>query len=435
MRLIIKTTLLYLALAVVVFCIGGIVTYQMVNKEVALETDYELKYHFKSLLHSIREGHPIDPFRNDKIAIKEINTAFPIDTTVIFSDTIAMHPRLKRLEPHRKLTAVRQVNGQFYRFSMFEVIIEDDDVYEGVISVLTRLFLFLSLILLVCSFLLSNWLFKPFQVILQKINSFNLKSNQPLNLPDTSIKEFQQLNSFVQQMTDKVRRDYLTLKEFSENASHEMQTPIAVAKGKLELLLESPSLKPKDLFLVQEAQDALNKLSKLGQALTLLTKIENKEFISSEKINFSAKVEKVLSTFKELAEMQGYDVISTIDQEVEIKMDSGLADIMVSNLFKNAIQHNIKNGWIKVELAAEKLVVTNSGGPLQIPPAQLFDRFKKGSGNGQSLGLGLAIVKRICEVNDCTTSYEYVEGVHQISINFPGGIKNQNSFKIHSNSN
>src|SRR5690606_32582196 len=114
--------------------------------------------------------------------------------------------------------------------------------------------------------------------------------------------EFRQLNSFVEQMVGKARRDYRSVKEFSENASHEMQTPLAIARGKLELLLETNNLDTEQTRLIQSAQQSLGKLSKLGEALTLLTKIDNKEFASRAEVDFSRIVNNCLVNFEDLAQ-------------------------------------------------------------------------------------------------------------------------------------
>jgi signal transduction histidine kinase len=219
-------------------------------------------------------------------------------------------------------------------------------------------------------------------------------------------------------MTQKARQDYVTLKEFSENASHEMQTPIAIAKGKLELLLESKDLEPEQLGLIQSAQEALSKLSKMGKSLSLLTKIENQEFSNQKPIDFSRAVASSIDFFSEISSFKGIQIETEIEPNVQVKIDESLADILIGNLMKNAIHHNFENGKIKVELDSDKLRITNSGLPPSIPTAQLFERFKKSDQTSQSLGLGLSIVKKICNVSDFKIRYDYENETHILQINF-----------------
>lgn len=419
MRLITKATLLYLFIMFLVFSLAGMVTYNMVMKRVARETDYSLAQNMWLLRDAIREGKPLDALQNPKTKINIVTNFQPSDTSYTFSDTLAMHPYFKRLEPHRKLTTTKQINGVYYRFNMFDIFLETDDVSNGVISVMTRLFFGLGLVLLLASFLISSWLFQPFQKTLQKIKGFNLKNNRAISLEDTSTKEFKQLNGFISQMTDKAQRDYVSLKEFSENAAHEMQTPIAVAKGKLELLLESPNLQESQLPLIQSAQAALSKLSRLGQSLSLLTKIENNEFTVKETTDFSEVVEQSAITFRDICELKGLTLKSNIEEKVMLSINASVADILVSNLLKNAVRYNTADGWVNVTLDKKQLIVENPGNTPNVPTNQLFERFRKSNQSGSSLGLGLAIVKKICEVNQLQVDYVFAEGIHRLIVKFP----------------
>lgn len=419
MRLITKATLLYLFITSLVFSLAGIITYQMVMKAVARETDYSLAQNMYLLEDAIEEGKPIDALQNIKTIITKVPDVQASDTVYAFSDTLAIHPFWKRLEPHRKMIITRKINQEYYRFEMIDIFMETDDVSDGVVSVMTRLFIGLGLIILLCSFLISSWLFQPFQKTLERISNFNLKNNDNLNLGKTSTKEFNQLNEFISQMTTKARRDYISLKEFSENAAHEMQTPIAIAKGKLELLLENPDLKSAQLPLIESAQAALTKLSRLGQSLSLLTKIENDEFSNQETTNFSEIVEQSVSNFKDICNLKGLTLKSSIEPKVMIKINAAMSDILVSNLLKNAVRYNVSDGWINVRLTKKQLVVENIGLDPKIPTNQLFERFRKSNQSGQSLGLGLAIVKKICDVNQLRVDYIFKDQVHQLIIKFP----------------
>jgi len=419
MRLITKTTLVYLFIALLVFGLGGYLTYQVLKRGVAKETDYSLSQNLGLLLNSIKERKPLDALENGKITIRKIPSSQVKDTLYAFSDTLAMHPYWKRLEPHRKLKVTRRVNGEYYQIQMIDNFLELDDLFNGVFGVLSRLFISLGVVLLLCSFLISRWLFKPFQRTLEQIKSFNLKSDEPIQLTTTSTKEFQQLNTFVSTMTAKANSDYQALKEFSENAAHEMQTPIAIAKGKLELLLEHPDLQSEQLQLIESAQTSLTKLSRLGQSLSLLTKIDNEEFANPTLINLSTLVTNNVDNFQSLCELKGLNLTSSIEKEVYLNIHSALADILVGNLLKNAVRHNIHAGWIDVILNKDALIIKNSGLAPKIPTEQLFERFRKSNQSSNSLGLGLAIVKKISVVNQLKVSYAFESGVHQLRVGFP----------------
>lgn len=418
MRLLTKATLLFLVVALVVFGVGGIITYQMVVQEVQLETDYYLNETFKATVRGIRAGKSIEALDNEKVVITPLIGSNWPDTLAHYKDTIAEHFNLHRLEPHRNLTRIKNINDTYYRISITDVLIEVDDMYEGVVGVLSRLFLFLTASVILGSILISRWLFKPFAQLLNRLSGFNLKSDSGLKVPETSTREFRQLNSFLLKMTDKAQSDYRSLKEFTENASHEMQTPIAVAKGKLELMLEAPELKEEQADLIQGAYQAISKLSSIGHSLTLLSKIENQEFSVTKTIDFSGLVSNSVNYYRELAELKDIRLESEITPDVKLPIENSLADILVSNLIKNAIQHNTPGGWIALKLTPSHLIVKNSGPPPGIDPQKLFERFRKGNQSGGSLGLGLSIVKKITEASDWNVSYQFQDQTHHLQVDF-----------------
>lgn len=419
MSLITKTTILYLLIAGVVFSAGGVVAYNLIKAEVQKETDFELRARINRLVEALEAGVPENLLANEKVSIQYLTAFNSQDTLFSFADTLTAHPYIKdRQEAYRKATVVKQIDGRPYRLSMMDVFIESDDIYDSVVSIMTRLFILLGGALLILSFLITRWLFLPFKKTLEKIQAFNLKKQEALALPVTTTKEFKQMNTFIAQMIAKARRDYLSVKEFSENASHEIQTPLSIAQGKLELLLETPNLSIEQLKLINSAQQSLNKLSKLGEALLLLTKIENKEFSAQKEINFSHIVKNNIATFGELADLKGLPFKQQVANNVALKIDPALADIMVTNLLKNTIRHNVEGGWISVNLDSEQLQVSNTGKTPKAPPRQLLERFQKSHQTNGSLGLGLAIVKKICDVNNYALNYDFKDGVHEISVKF-----------------
>lgn len=418
MRLITKAILLFLVVALLVFGVGGIVTYQMVVQEVQLETDYYLDETFKATVQGIQSGKAIEALDNEKVVITPLVGLNYPDTLPHYKDTIAEHFNLHRPEPHRNLTRIKEIDGTYYRISITDVLIELDDMYEGVVGVLSRLFLYLSASVILGSILISRWLFKPFTKLLDRLSNFNLKDSTGLEVPETNTSEFRQLNSFLVKMTSKAQRDYRSLKEFTENASHEMQTPIAIAKGKLELMLEAPELKEDQAGLIQGAYQAISRLSSIGHSLTLLSKIENQEFSVSRNIDFSQLVENSIKYYGELAELKEIKLESSIAPGIMLPIESSLAEILVSNLIKNAIQHNVSGGWIKVKLTPELLSVQNSGPSPKVDPNQLFERFKKGNQSGGSLGLGLSIVKKITEASEWDVTYDFQDEIHHLQVRF-----------------
>jgi len=419
MRLLLKVTLYYLIITLVVFGFGGIMTYNIFEKQVQQETDRYLISRLWSLQNSIENGESPYSFISSNLSIKEIDSSYE-ETRFAFSDTLADHPspRIDALEPHRKLIIVRKIHDKTFKIELFDVIVEQDDIYKGVFESQTRLFITLGAALVIFSFLVSTWLFRPFNITLQAIKNFRLNDTGNISLGTTKTKEFKELNEIIEQMVLKNQLDYKSLKEFSENASHEMQTPLAVVKGKLELLLQSKNLDEEQLSLINSSYESINHLSKMSRSLSLLTKIENNEFTNLTDFNFSEKLKKSIYDFKELFELKSIDIKYDILDDVIIKTDPVLMQVLITNLFQNAIRHNMENGHIYITLNKDGFEISNSGKPLKTTPESMFKRFKKDNQSGETIGLGLAIVKKICAVNNFGITYDFVDGDHMLTVSF-----------------
>lgn len=419
MRLLFKVTLYYLIITLIVFGVGGIMTYNIFRKQVELETDRYLISRLWSLQNSIENGESPSAFISENVSIEQVANSVD-ETRFAFGDTLADHPspRIDRLEPHRKLSVVRKINDQTYKIEIFDVIVESDDIFTGVFESQTRLFVILGVVLVISSFLVSIWVFRPFNATLQSIKNFRINDREPLNLAKTNTKEFKELNQIINQMILKIQSDYRNLKEFSENASHEMQTPLAVAKGKLELLLQSRNTDEEELSLINSAYNSIDHLSKMGRSLGLLTKIENNEFTDLQEVDLSKIVKGTLFDFQELLELKSLRIHQEIADDVKVSSDPILIQILIGNLFQNAVRHNISGGEIRLNLTEKAFVISNTGKQLNNPSEELFERFKKDNQSDETIGLGLAIVKKICEINDYVISYEFKDNLHTLKVSF-----------------
>lgn len=420
MRLLLKATFYYLLITLVVFGVGGVMTYDIFQKQVQRETDRYLISRLWSLQNSIENGESPFSFISNTLSIKQVDDSLD-ETPYVFGDTLADHPnpRIKALEPHRKLKTIRKILGNTYKVEIFDVIVESEDIFTGVFQSQTRLFIILGTVLVVSSFLVSTWLFRPFNITLQAIKNFRLNDATIPDLGKTNTKEFKELNGILSNMISKSQLDYKNLKEFSENASHEMQTPLAVVKGKIELLLQSKNLDEEQLQLINSSYEAIDHLSKMSRSLSFLTKIENQEFTDFQKINLTEKIRTSIFDFQELLELKEITINQELEEDVIVKSDPVLIQMLIINLLQNAIRHNIAKGNIAVNLTKKRLKVSNTGKPLKGSADVLFKRFKKDNQSGETIGLGLSIIKEICDVNNFNISYAFENDRHILSVNFP----------------
>jgi signal transduction histidine kinase len=270
------------------------------------------------------------------------------------------------------------------------------------------------LVVIIASVLVNRFLFRklwqPFYASITALHNFRLGKKSRIVLPETNIDEFNFMNASLEKMTARAEKEYIILKEFTENASHEMQTPLAIIRSKLDLAIQEQDLSEKQSATLKSAYTAVKKLTSLNRSLLLIAKIENSQFDEISTIDLKAKLEDKILQFQELwGEKIG--ITHKLDDAM-MSANSDLVDLLLNNLFSNSSKHNIQNGDIFVELNADCLAISNTGKPAPLDPGRLFTRFYKEPGDGENNGLGLSIVKQICDVSGIVPSYSFSGNRH-----------------------
>ncbi len=294
--------------------------------------------------------------------------------------------------------------------------------FEGSNS-LMRSILFITvsaiLVILIVSLILNRYLlknlWKPFYFTLDALRHFHIGKEDPIELPSSDIEEFQLMNEVLIETTQSSRFEYLSLKTFSENASHEIQTPIAVIRSKLDLLIQDEQLTESQGGLVQSAYNAIDKLSRLNKSLLLLAKIENNQFDNREKVSLYDKVKEKILDFQDLWQSRCISVDISLNDCI-VQMNPELADILLNNLFSNATGHNYTGGNISVNLAPGSLTISNTSKEQILDHKKLFQRFYKSSFDNQHNGLGLSIIKQIADASGIRTDYKYLNQLHHFTL-------------------
>jgi signal transduction histidine kinase len=247
------------------------------------------------------------------------------------------------------------------------------------------------------------------------MKAFNIAQKEEIRPQLTKIDEFNELNESANAMAARVRKDYRELKNFTDNASHEMMTPLAIINSKLDTLLQTGTFSSEQGALIENIYTAIGRLIKLNQSLLLLAKIENKLISDVQDIDMQQLVRDKALQFQELFEKDGL----TLGQEMQpcnVRMSKYLADILLNNLFSNAIRHNHSGGSIEIILRAGLLTISNTG-KSEVLDNQLFERFSK-SASSEGTGLGLAISMQICALYGFTLTYQHLENRHQFLVIF-----------------
>ncbi|MGN6605237.1 MAG: sensor histidine kinase, partial [Ginsengibacter sp.] len=398
--------------------ITGICFYFIIHYVLVYQLDKDLYIEQQEIIHYIKEKGTLPETSNYKDQQIEFHSTKNGDFKSKFSTTEVYDKKENESDIFRKLDFFVTINGNNYIAEVKKSQEETEDIIQMILVITFSVIIFLLLVLFIANRFLLAKIWKPFNHTLAQLKQFNLSSKNKIVLQQTDINEFDELNETVLFMTEKVSRDYESLKNFTENASHEIQTPLSIIKNKIELLLQSENLDKTQVNAIQSLNDAASRLSKLNQSLLLLAKIENHQFENGEKINFSFLLNSCIENYEELATIKNISIEKNIAENIFIEINDSLAEILISNIILNAIKHNYQNGNIKIQLASNSIIVSNTGDAPHENTARLFERFKKDSSSSDSIGLGLAIVKTICDTYGFIISYYYKEDMHIVKIIF-----------------
>lgn len=258
---------------------------------------------------------------------------------------------------------------------------------------------------------LSRKLWQPFQDTLEKLKSFQLNNQKRISFPETDIIEFNELNTTLDKLLQHNIAAYQSQKEFTENASHELQTPLAVLKNKIDLLLQSDDLTERQYHIAEEMNKAIIRSTRINKNLLLLAKIENSQFDSSTLIRLDTLIGQILDGLPTFFKDKNITITTHIQPAVEVTANSGLTEVLINNLVANAIRHTLPGGSIKIALSASGLEVSNSG-EQPLNPDLLFKRFSRISADNNGSGLGLSIVQEICRFHNWEVSYNFKNATH-----------------------
>lgn len=383
------------------------------NEIVAKKTAFQinsLKLSDQKLLETIKLWNEVQPTTN--IQNVEKNDNFKDSIFIIEKPHDFLH--FEEIDRFRCLSKIIYLNKKPYRFNI-ETNIEESQETIFFIS-LTTVILFILIVggLLILNSRLSKSVWKPFRETLDKLKTFSLNNETKIEFSPTDVAEFDELNQSLGKLIEHNISVYKTQKEFTENASHELQTPLAILKNKLDILLQNEDLTEKQYHIAEEMNRALSRSSRINKNLLLLAKIENNQFDNSE-INFDELLNQSMEILQEHFEQKNISVHSEISSPVKVSGNIGLTEVLINNLILNAIRHTPANGSIGIKLSQSIFEISNSGTE-KLNPDLLFKRFSRFSKDNNGSGLGLAIVKEICKSQNWTIDYQFGNNYHIFSV-------------------
>lgn len=362
--------------------------------------------------HSFPQGEPLDDLRVSWSEVPQAGTR---------SFRLIPPSRGKNTDNIRELDFYLQLDQRWYKVTTSRNL----EGMKGSAQMVMRTAGIALFVILLASLVINRLVFRrlwqPFYTSIAVIARFQLGKQALAEFPETRIEEFNFMNDQFRRMAAKVNKEYLVLKEFTENASHEMQTPLAVIRSKLDLAIQDRQLSETQSTILQSAYASVKKLTSLNRSLLLIAKISNNQYESSTVVDIHEKLKDKIIQFRELWE--GKLTIASELCEGTIQANPDLVDILLNNLFSNAGRHNIPNGQVVVQLTPGRLEIKNTGLPIPLDETRMFQRFYKGSGQEESNGLGLSILKEICDLSTIRPSYAFSGNMHAFILEWASQYK------------
>jgi signal transduction histidine kinase len=408
-KLLTKTSLHYFWASLLLLGIFGTLLFIFLKKEVSLEIKEQLELQVSLITDKLNKG---DNISYPLVTIDK--TGQPGKTS--FRDTTIFDTKQKVSENYYVLTGYGKVKNETYAITVMTTYIGWDEYLETIGLTFLGLSLLLAVAGMVVNYMVSRQIWRPFLLNLATLKEHSLSSDNELILQRSHTEEFDELNTVLMDFASRAKNEYHALQEFSENSSHELQTPIAIIRARLESIGQRP-LDGESIRYLNDAKTAIERLSKVNKSLLLLTKLRNGHFPDVQTVCIDTLLQQHIEQLDELYAGRNLQLQTSIKKSCT-KASPYLLEILISNLLSNQIKYAPTGSTLSITLDNDALVFTNKGQPLTFAPDQLFKRFVKGKQEQSGAGLGLSIALQICELHQWDISYSYFDDLHIFTIRF-----------------
>lgn len=409
-KLIKKTSKTFLITGFTLIVLSSIILYFYTRNLLQNEVEEGLYSTEARVVHAL-ENNEIQYSLPPVTEIKKIN----ILKSQVLKDTIIYDPSQDEMELFRELSTFKNINGKNYQITIRNLVVETENILLAIVISNFIVFLLVFIFLFYFNTKRNLKLWNPFFKNLEQMKQFSLTSKEPIQLVESDVLEFSELKTEIETLTGKVKTDYENLKQFTEDVSHEMQTPLAIIQAKIDNIINEHEINDKQFEQITSIQKDIQRLKQLNKRISILTKIDNNQYINITPINLTDLILEKTNNYKELH----FNLINyTFNEVLMVSMDTFLADILINNLVSNAIKHSNKKDKILISTTKNSLIISNVGEKALLHPEKLFQRFYRESNKNKSTGLGLAIVKKTCDLYQFKISYKFKAKHHIFSIEF-----------------
>ncbi len=421
MKLLNKTISLYILYASVLLLIAIPVLYLSIQHRVVHEMDESLQEQKDKIISDLEKTDTVSlaPWlQNIEPGITLFPSAAQDNQRDRFYTTIIFENISKEKSPYRVLETTVNLKGKPYILQIKSSLIDSQDLIESIVRIVGILLLLIIVGLVLINQVLSKKIWKPFYTVLDKLREFKIENNAALHFEKSTTTEFTALNRAITLLTGRSREVYQSQKEFTENASHEMQTPLAIFQGKLDLLMQTSPLTEEQSELISDLADVNQRVNRLNKSLLLLTKIENNQFAEIENVSVQQLLIKLIEQYSFQLEQRNIIIVNEITEDIIVVANKMLIEIMLGNLLSNAIKHNFINGSIVIKGNKIEITFMNTGTGTVLNENKIFQRFQKQTTDSSSIGLGLQIAQKIAANYQYTINYSFHNEQHQFRLRF-----------------
>ena len=422
MQFIYRIALRLTAVLLPLMAVWGALFYFTMVDEIRDEADDALEDYSAMIISRILAGEAL-PQENDGS-----NNSFEVHA--VDSNYAATHPHLsyrdeniyipdkREKEPARVITSIfHDAAGNYYELTVTTPTFEKADLFEAVLGWIVVLYVALLVIVLTITMIIFRQGLQPLYDLLSWLDAYR-PGGRPERVPNnTSVEEFRRLNIALQQAVDRSEELFERQSQFIGNASHELQTPLAIIGNRVEWLLDSPTITEEEAGELFKIQKTLSRAVRLNKTLLLLTKIDNGQFPESVEVDLVQMIQESVESYGDVYAAREVSVTQSLPAEFKVMMNESLASTLVSNLVKNAYLHSPQGGVAQVAIAGRKLTISNAG-EQSLDKEHIFERFYQASRKKGSTGLGLALVAAVCRYYNLRLEYKFADGKHHFEIEF-----------------
>lgn len=416
MKLLNKYNRINIAVTVVVMLITGVVYYYTISHILTNQIDKDLVVEEQEVFAYVKLNHTLpDVYESNHQQILFV----PLGSKSVgrrFLDTAYKEAKDGDMEPGRALISSVKVSGQNFRILVTQSKVETEDLIKIIFLITFAVIAVLLIVLIIFNRVLLKSIWQPFYKLLNQLKDFSPADEAGINSVPSQIDEFNELDKAVITMSARVKNDYRQLKAFTENASHELMTPISVINSKLDTLLQTDQFTEPQSKILTDIYTTVARLTRLNKSMLLLAKIENGLISDEQNVDFKVVLEECLYQHEEIIHSLNIE-LDTHLQNKQLQASKLLVEVLLNNLISNALRHNYAGGKLSLNLNAQQFTISNTGSNSAVDINQVLKRFHK-SNESEGIGLGLTICRQICDNYGFKLTYSFVNQLHTFSVTF-----------------